>query len=101
VPAVTIHSTPEFAAAHLDDDPDEWVAALLTAARPHHRGEIVHAAGHRWRYAQPRNTFEFGAVALDAAPRVILAGEAFSGARVEGAFTSGVAAAQLVHVLLG
>jgi predicted NAD/FAD-dependent oxidoreductase len=95
-PAVTIHSTPGFAAAHLEEGPDRWPSVLCEAAGAHLESRIVEAVAHRWRYAQPRSTFDVGAVAFDAGFPIVMAGEVFSGARVEGAYTSGVAAASLV-----
>ncbi|RZV48582.1 MAG: FAD-binding protein [Acidimicrobiales bacterium] len=92
-PAVTVHSTPEFAAAHLDADPERWAPLLSEAAGLHLESEIIEATTHRWRYAQPLNTFDVGAIGFHASFPVVLAGEVFSGARVEGAYTSGVAAA--------
>jgi predicted NAD/FAD-dependent oxidoreductase len=99
-PAVTIHSTPEFADAHLEADPAEWVPLLCRLAGAHLKAPILDAVGHRWRFASPRTTFASGAVAFDAGIPVVLAGEVFAGARVEGAFSSGVAAAGLVADLL-
>lgn len=98
VPAITIHSTPEYARDHLETEPGEWVDRLLEAARPHLAGSSVIAArGHRWRYAQPRHTFDVGAILASAALPLILAGEVFAGARVEGAFLSGMAAADIME----
>ncbi len=91
-PAVTIHSTPEFAAAHLERAPAEWVAELCTAAARWLGSPVAAAVGHRWRYSMPRTTFNGGWAAVDGAP-VLVAGEAFAGARIEGAYLSGVAAA--------
>ena len=101
VPAMTIHSSPEFARAHLGSNPDRWMSELLAAARPFHEGTVVHAVAHRWRFAQPQTTRDVGAVAVVAAVPVVLAGEVFSGARVEGAHTSGKVAAQLIMDRLG
>ncbi|MGB5168591.1 MAG: FAD-dependent oxidoreductase [Acidimicrobiia bacterium] len=101
VPALTIHSSPEFARTHLDSDPDRWMAELLVAARPFHQSSVVHAAAHRWRFAQPQATIDVGAVTIDAPAPVVLAGEVFAGARVEGAHTSGKAAAQLIMDRVG
>jgi predicted NAD/FAD-dependent oxidoreductase len=54
VPAVTIHSTPAFAAHHLETDPGVWVARLAEAATAVLDSRISDASGHRWRYAEPR-----------------------------------------------
>lgn len=101
VPAMTIHSSPEFARTHLEASPDLWMAQLLAAARPFHEGTVVHAVAHRWRFAQPQTTVDVGAVAIAAPVPVVLAGEVFAGARVEGAHTSGKVAAQLILDRLG
>ncbi len=100
VPAVTIHSSAEFAAGRLDADPDAWTAELVAAARPHLASSVVTAIGHRWRYSLPRQTLDVGALAVPAPRPLVLAGEAFAGARVEGAFTSGRAAADLIRAAL-
>ncbi len=99
-PALTIHSSPEFAADRLDDDPESWARELLAAARPHHDGEVVDHLAHRWLYSAPRATMTEGAVVLPAPAPVVLAGEIFAGARVEGAFTSGGVAAETMLSML-
>lgn len=93
VPAVTIHSTPAFAADHLDEDPESWVPALCDAAAPLLASPIIESRGHRWRYAEPRRTFDTGAFIYEAGGPIVLAGEVFAGARIEGAFLSGRRAA--------
>lgn len=95
VPAVTIHSTADFARAHLDDAPEAWAQRLVAQAAPHLSGRVVAAKPHRWRYAEPQTTFEIGAARVDAGIPVVLAGEVFAGAKVEGAFLSGLAAAEV------
>lgn len=101
VPAVTIHSSPEFAAAHVDDDVARWTAALAAAAAPHLAASIVEAQGHRWRYSQPRTTLDTGCATAATSVPVVLAGEVFAGARVEGAFLSGTAAAARLLDIVG
>ena len=101
IPAMTIHSSPEFAASRLDSDPRRWMAELLEAARPFHDGTVVEAVAHRWRFAQPQTTLDVGALAVGASVPLVLAGEAFAGARVEGAHISGAVAAQLILDRLG
>ena len=100
LPALTIHSTPEFAAAHLEADPEEWIPILCERASPHLDANIIGAAGHRWRYAQPRTTLQSGAVGFRSGGPVVLGGEVFAGARVEGAFQSGLAAAEMMWAML-
>ena len=96
LPAVTVHSTAGFAADHLEAPTDEWMALLVAAARPHLHGEITGSSGHRWRYAEPATTLDQGCVLLDTTVPLVLAGEVFAGAKIEGAALSGLAAATAV-----
>jgi predicted NAD/FAD-dependent oxidoreductase len=99
-PSMTIHSTPEFAESHLEGDPEVWASSLLTAARPYLAGEARAVRSHRWRYAEPTTTLETGCAVLDTLAPIVLAGEVFMGARIEGAILSGLAAAEalLEHI---
>lgn len=93
-PAVTIHSTADFARSRLEGDPASWVAELVAAASLHLESPVTSATGHRWRYSQPRTTLDGGcAVMVGVRAPIVLAGEVFAGAKIEGAFLSGVAAA--------
>lgn len=95
-PSITVQSTPDFAAAHIDEDRDGWTQQLLEAARPFHGGTPVAVHPHGWRFAEPVTTLGEGARRIAAPAPVVLAGEVFSGARVEGAYLSGRAAAELL-----
>jgi len=94
VPALTIHSTPRFAMDHLEERTEEWLPLLVSKAERMTGCRARVAVGHRWRYSVPRKPLEAGAVEI--APSVIIAGEALSSARIEGGFTSGLAAAALL-----
>ncbi len=98
---LVVHATPAFTRAHLDAPHDEVADALLRAAtalapwadRPAWRDV------HRWRYARPVATLSEPYLA--AAPGLLVAGDAFGSDRVEGAFLSGLAAAEALAVELG
>jgi len=77
-----------------------WAPHLAAAAAAHVAGSIVHTTSHRWRYAQPRRTLDVGAMNARSTVPLVLAGEVFAGARVEGAFLSGMAAATTIEGLL-
>ncbi|MDR9451927.1 MAG: FAD-dependent oxidoreductase, partial [Acidimicrobiia bacterium] len=96
VPAITVHSTPGFATEHLDTDPESWTSGLVAAAQPHLPAHITAAIGHRWRFAQPTTILDRGCAVLDTRVPVVLAGEVFAGAKIEGAVLSGLAAASAV-----
>jgi hypothetical protein len=90
---VTILATPSFSLLHWDTPQEEVAELLLTAAAPWLGSPVTHWRYHRWRYSQPVQTFETRYYAVEGGPPLVLAGDAFGGPRVEGAFLSGVAAA--------
>ncbi len=93
-----LHAGPEWSAAHLDDPPDRVIDALRAALAQATGAELpdpVHAAAHRWRYALPSVPLQVGAL-WDAEARVAVCGDWCQGARIEGAFLSGLAAAERV-----
>lgn len=96
-PAVTFHANPAWSEAHWDDDNDELVEQLTVAARPWLDGaEIVEHSLKKWRLATPRTIWP-DPCWTTANGRIIMAGDAFAGPKIEGAHNSGLAAA---HTLL-
>ncbi|MDJ0791926.1 MAG: FAD-dependent oxidoreductase [Acidimicrobiia bacterium] len=93
---VTIQSSADYATRHFDSPPDAWSPELIETAQRHLASPIIDTIPHRWRYAQPAQVLDIGAVQIDADAPIVLAGEAFAGAKVEGAFLSGLAAAEIV-----
>ena len=99
VPALTLHLRAAVSAARYDESD----ASLLEDLVPQAAGwlgtaTVLEAAVKRWRYATPVTTWPdpcCRAVAGAVGP-VVLAGDAFAGPRVEGAWLSGVAAAEAV-----
>lgn len=91
VPAITIHSTPAYARSRLEAGSDQWLDDLLGEFHRLVGTPVVDAIAHRWRYSMPTNPLDTGYLRLDGG--VWLAGEVFSGARIEGAFISGLAVA--------
>ena len=95
-PCVTIHSSVTFADEHLEDDPDTWAAVLIAEAQTHLASQVVASKGHRWRYSQPHAPLTEGCRFVASDPPLVLAGEIFAGAKVEGAVLSGLAAADII-----
>ena len=95
-PALTLHLRADVSAARFDD-PDAVLLDDLVPEAAAWLGEavVLEAAVKRWRYATPVTTWpEPTCVAvLGAGGPVVLAGDAFAGPRIEGAWLSGVAAA--------
>ncbi|MEM7811098.1 MAG: FAD-dependent oxidoreductase [Planctomycetota bacterium] len=88
-----LHATADWTRAHLDDDRDAAAGSLLAefgrvAGKPLPTPSLL--KGHRWLYAFCDTPRADGCVAEDG---LIVAGDWCHGARIEGAFLSGVDAA--------
>ena len=90
---VTILAGSVFSLEHWDTPREEAARLLLAAATPYLGSNVTHWRYHRWRFSQPVQTFTDRFFGLDQTPPLALAGDAFGGPRVEGAFLSGHAAA--------
>ncbi len=101
VPAVTVHLSNELSQL-LWSAPDEEILARSLGLASEVLGEAAEPAGvvasqvQRWRYAGPVEVWPEPTVVWGADPVIALAGEAFAGPKVEGAFLSGRAAAEAV-----
>ncbi len=96
VPAVTIHATAEFSREHWQADDETVVAALLAAANLG-AGALAEATQvQRWRYARPITVHPTRHLAARGHAGLVFAGDAFGGAKVEGAVLSGIAAAEVL-----
>jgi renalase len=94
---VVIHSTPEWAKSHLEEEPDsvaQKMAAMINTTF-NIQSQPVHA--HRWRYARPTDpsvTTQKGVFQVDSG--LWIAGDYLAGGRVEGSFLAGVEAASRI-----
>ncbi|GJM25673.1 MAG: hypothetical protein DHS20C16_20880 [Phycisphaerae bacterium] len=90
-----LHGTPEWSTTHLDQDA-ATVADELTTAFEDVAGldqlDPTHREAHRWRYAQPPDPLDDGSI-IDRDAGWIVCGDWCHGARLEGAFLSGLSAA--------
>ena len=93
-----LHATPAWSRAHLEDTP-ESVGTLLLAELAAVTGHPIPApafvAAHRWRYALPAEPLHDRCL-FDAATNLVACGDWCGGPRVEGAFLSGMAAADRI-----
>lgn len=93
VPALTFHASPAWSEDHWDDDPGEVHRELLRATVPWlGDAEVIDSQVKRWRFATPRRPWPEPCW-VDPTGSLVLAGDAFRGPKVEGAFESGLAAA--------
>jgi predicted NAD/FAD-dependent oxidoreductase len=93
VPALTLHGAPDWSAANWEAGDANVVAQLSQAARAFWSGEILTSSVARWKYSKPIEPRECGCEVWRE-KNVIFAGDAFNGAKVEGAWLSGRAAAR-------
>jgi len=97
IPALTIHLSNE-ASLDLWDQPDEIIVEFALKKVGAHISD-VDAGDHsvtRWRYAGPVDVIPEFSVVWNEQPTLVMAGEAFNGPKVEGAFNSGIDAANKV-----
>lgn len=93
-PSVTLHAAPDRTRQLLDHPGDVVGRLLLEDAAAWVAGEVVRT--HRWRYARPVGPGPADALATTVPGPLAVAGDGFTGGRVEGAWTSGRAAARLL-----
>lgn len=107
--AITIHAGAEFSRAHWEADDALIVATLMehagkflrdTNGQAFENAEVETWQVKRWRYSKPTVTHAERCIIVRTPP-LVFAGDAFRGARIEGAALSGLAAAeQLTTALL-
>lgn len=100
VSAITIHADAEFAEAHWDSPDEVRGPLMIEAAQPWLGSEVLDYKCHRWGFTTPLNPWH-EAQYTNAAIKLTLAGDAFGGARVEGAAVSGLEAAEAVIQNMG
>lgn len=98
--AITIHGGPQFSAAHWDKTDDEVASVLIESAHHFVRSRVRSAMTRRWQHSQPVESHSESCLVAVETPPLVFAGDAFGGAKVEGAALSGLAAAEKVRRLL-
>jgi len=98
VPALTVHAAGEWSRHRFDDAPDAVADELVSFVRPWIDGDpadaVLERALHRWKFATPTTILPTPLVVVSTAPPVVCCGDAFAGPKVEGAASSGMAAAR-------
>jgi hypothetical protein len=101
LPAVTIHTTPRFSRQHWESTDAIVVELAMTAAGLAHHGPPVEVQVHRWMFAKPTRLHPAPFVMARDLPPLCFAGDAFDGAKVEGAVLSGRRAAEALRHAVG
>ena len=94
IPSVTIHASSDFSKTHFNEDSDEVGRKIIKLSKSWLGVAVKHFAIHRWRYSKPKYVDAERFMLIQSNPTLIIAGDAFAGPRVEGAFLSGCSAAE-------
>ncbi len=95
-PALTLHANAEFSRTHWDASLEQQHEILVSSAAPYLDGlTITESQVKKWRFATPKVLWPDYFWSTDDAT-LLLAGDAFKGAKVEGATLSGLNAARFV-----
>ena len=94
VPAITIHAGPGFSREHARSDDVTVTQLLLEEAKYYVATSVKATAVYRWEYSQPTNPHDEPFVYIGGPPPLVFCGDAYAGPKVEGAVTSGLAAAE-------
>jgi renalase len=97
--SVTVHASPGYSEANYARPEPTVLEELLDVAQLYLGAAVTAAALHRWRYSLPKSTHRERCLALED-QRLVFAGDAFGGPRVEGAAVSGLAAAERLATAL-
>jgi predicted NAD/FAD-dependent oxidoreductase len=98
VPALTLHFSPAFSEQHWDDEPHALHQLLIHQTQPFlGNARIVESQVKKWRFATPRTPWQERIWQHES---LVIAGDAMSGPKVEGAVLSGLAAANALSELL-
>jgi predicted NAD/FAD-dependent oxidoreductase len=98
-----VHASPTWSKANLELQPEEALSELLPSffdALRVESADPVFARAHRWRYALAENPLESECL-VDTERNIAVAGDWVSGSKVEGAFLSGLAAAERIKEMIG
>lgn len=96
-PALTVHFAPGFSAEHYEQADGSVANLMIDELRSLLPVTIDLYQVKRWRFSRPTAPLSAGAWTEGLPPGIALAGDAFAGARVEGAALSGMAAARAVR----
>jgi predicted NAD/FAD-dependent oxidoreductase len=100
-PAITAHFAPDFSRRHYDaTDEEVYRAARATLSEYLNLNGDTQYQVKRWRYSQPSMVHGERYVEVAERPRVLLCGDAFGGPKLEGAYLSGMEAAQRLSSVL-
>jgi renalase len=97
IPGVTVHAGPLWSRKHFEGDEEEITRSLLSLAGERLGRDLIsfsiETSLARWRYSWVEGGSKAPCLVASETPPLLFAGDAFGGAKVEGAALSGLAAA--------
>ena len=90
VTAITIHAAHDFSRKNFELPAEELIEMLVEAAEPWLGQKIEDWQIHKWRYSQPAQQYPAQFLEFPGHTGLFMIGDAFGGARVEGAALSGI-----------
>ncbi len=97
--ALTIHARADFSRQYLEAPQDDVARLLLEGAETWFGGDVATWQLHRWRYSKPVHGERPPCLFTSQPAPLAIAGDAFGGSRLEGAFLSGFAAAERISAV--
>ncbi len=94
--ALTIHANAGFSRSCFEAPAEDVARRLLHAADAWLGNEVEAWQLHRWKFSQPAATCPEACLYTALPAPLAVAGDAFAGPRIEGAFLSGLAAAKIL-----
>ncbi|RVU82728.1 FAD-dependent oxidoreductase [Leucothrix sargassi] len=94
VPTITLQANADYSRENWDRDRNEVGQELLTMAEHLLGASVKSFQVHAWLYSKPVAVEDSPCLVVSDSPKMVLAGDAFDGPKVEGAVLSGWAAAQ-------
>lgn len=98
--ALTVHASPKFSQEYFDLSKEQLAKIMIDTINPWLSGKILDFQIHKWRFSQPIQPTDQLFVKINQNPYLYFAGDAFGGARIEGAALSGIAAGTDVAKML-
>lgn len=94
--ALTVHARADFSRNYFEAPKEDVMRLLLEAAEPWLGGQVTALQLHRWKYSRPVAADRPMCLLSSQPARLLIAGDGFGGPRLEGAFLSGLAAAEKI-----
>jgi predicted NAD/FAD-dependent oxidoreductase len=98
--SVTVQATPTYTETHIDDSDERIARDLLGACTEWLTDNEPTVRVHRWPYAYPTPTSNHSCLLTGIVGPLAIAGDAFGGGTVMGAFNSGMDAGEATHAVL-